>query len=416
MGYSVERVLKQLGLHKKIYISFILEILIGVILFVSCINIYFSWTDQLNLLKQQRVGKEATVSYSSAEISEELNASANPITYKDYETLSNKYKNDLELSYGCQNFISIALKKNQTMFQFSNFFMADKMYQSIFGSKMESGVIYAGTKAYENIKLLASKLKAKEELFYFEDYFIINEDSTITLKGVGTFNVKPIKNSKNAKMIKHPSEFATEDENFKIEECIILPLHNIVPLEDKLEGWKILKVKYKNSESEINQIPALLADLAKWHGTDYIYTVPDEYMNMESAIGGADVFVLRYFYASICILSIVMIGMIGVMLLFLHQRKKAIAIKIAYGSTWNRIFIELFFELWIVFAIGGAIGLVLSYFILPLLNGAVSEGIVFHMVCIPIILIIMTLGALFVCICSILGMDKTPPAQILKEL
>lgn len=44
MEYSLECIFKHLRLHKKIYMAFIIEILIGVVLFTSCINIYFSWT------------------------------------------------------------------------------------------------------------------------------------------------------------------------------------------------------------------------------------------------------------------------------------------------------------------------------------------------------------------------------------
>lgn len=415
MEYSLECIFKHLRLHKKIYMAFIIEILIGVVLFTSCINIYFSWTDQLKQLKQQRIGKEVTVSYSSLDFSGEA-VSINPITFDDYQNLSNKYKDNLELSYGSQNYVTVAIKQTQEMFEFTNFFMEGTMYESLFGSKMEPGIIYAGTSAQQNINRLSEKIKSQEKIISFQDYFIINGDGTITLKGAGTFQVKPIENEKNTKIIHHPSDIATEDENFKVKDSIILPLNNIVHIENQLNGWKILKVKYKDSESEINQIPSLLADLAKWHGTDYIYTVPDEYMTMESTIGDADVLVLRYFYASICILFIVIVGMIGVMILLLHKRKKEIAIKIAYGSTWNRIFLELFFELWIVFEIGGAAGLVISNVILPFLNGAVSGKIIFHMISIPLILIIMAAGSFVVCIFSILGMDKTPLVQILKEL
>lgn len=352
MGYSFECIFKQLTLHKKIYIAFIIQILIGVVLFTSCINIYFSWADQLKELKQQRIGKEVTVSYSSLDFSGEI-TSINPITFDDYQNLSNKYKDNLELSYASQNYVTAAIIKTQEMFQFINFFMEDTMYESLFGSKMEPGIIYAGTSAQRNIDRLAEQVRAQEKIIVFEDFFIINEDGTITLNGVGTFQVKPIENKKNTKIIHHPSNLATEEENFRVGESIILPLNNIIHIENQLNGWKILKVKYKDSESEINQIPSLMADLAKWHGTNYIYTVPDEYMTMESAIGDADVLVLRYFYASICILFIIMVGMIGVMILLLHKRKKEMAIKIAYGFTWKEIFLELFCELWIVFEIGG---------------------------------------------------------------
>lgn len=166
MGYSLECIFKHLRLHKKIYMAFIIEILIGVVLFTSCINIYFSWTDQLKQLKQQRIGKEVTVSYSSLDFSGEA-VSKNPITFNDYQNLSNKYKDNLELSYGSQNYVTAAIKQTQEMFEFTNFFMDSNMYKSLFGSKMEPGIIYAGTSALQSINRLAEKVKSQEKIISY---------------------------------------------------------------------------------------------------------------------------------------------------------------------------------------------------------------------------------------------------------
>lgn len=416
MGYLVENVIKQLIYHKKIYLVFLLEIVIGVTLLVSCLNIYFSWKDELEQLKKDRDGKEMTVSYSNVDIAEDTSSVNNPITFKDYKTLSKKYKDNLELSYGCESYVSFALKSSQTFYNFTNFFMDYKMYESLFGSKMKRETVYAGTNAYEAIKKIAGKQDIDEEVIPLQEYFVINKDGSITLKGGGSFLVKPIDNKTNRKIISHPSEAAAEEDNYIVYNCVILPLEQVKDIEEQLNGWKILNIKYKPSGGEINQVPSLLTDLAKWHGSDYIYKVPDKFLNMESAIEDADVIIMRYFYASVCILIIIMIGMVGVMLIFLHQRRQTIAVKIAFGSGWKYIFTEIFLELWTVFIIGGGLGLFVSYFILPMLKGAVAGAVTFHIICIPLLFLFTILAAFMVCICSIAGMEQTPLAQILKEL
>lgn len=88
MGYFIERVKKQLQYHKKLYFVFILEIAIGVLIFISCINVFMGWIEKTEELKSERVGKKMTVSYSNTIMNqgadEELEEA---ITYQDYKKL-----------------------------------------------------------------------------------------------------------------------------------------------------------------------------------------------------------------------------------------------------------------------------------------------------------------------------------------
>lgn len=419
MGYFIERVKKQLQYHKKLYVVFILEIAIGVLIFISCINVFIGWIEKTEELKSERVGKEMTVSYSNTIMNqgadEELEEA---ITYSDYKKLKKKYKKDLEITYAYEDRISYAFD-SENLFCFSCFMMDKPMYFEIFGSQMDSNnnFIYMGENTYSIVEKIAERKKQGKELIVMEgEYFEINEDGTVSIDGFGRFVPKRIENKKGVEKIKHPSEYATEYDDYKVADCAFLPLEYLKKVKSDIRGCAMLKIKYKNNNSEVNKVPALLIDLTKAHKGIYIYTVPKKYMNLEERINNASFRIEKYFYASVCILLIVMAGMIGVMTLLLHQRRHSIAIGIAYGSTIKRMFWELFAEILTVFETGGGIGLLASVFVIPFIEDMANGKNTFHIVSIPVVILIMAIGAFLIAVFSTFEMRKLAPAQVLKEL
>ena len=113
-----------------------------------------------------------------------------------------------------------------------------------------------------------------------------------------------------------------------------------------------------------------------------------------------------------CSLVITTVGIIGVLLIYVEQRRREFVIALTLGATHGTLIFELFCEVLLFSLLGGVISLLLTIFIAPQLS-TVTFTVRFSWTC-AILAIGIAFGiTLICCVCTILGTRSRYPTKIL---
>lgn len=425
MRYSISRVFTQLRVHWKTYLVFILEFAIGVAILTSSFNILLTSKEVLQAQKNSIAGQSITVTCLTDLDYQPLPDEPFPITFQDYLHMRQKYGRELNFSYTAYVHNLLFLKNEEFIFGKSTqfiqpccFFMDDAMFQELFGYSREPGKAYAGGEALAGLNFASAnpeKVSPNDQEMNL-DWLSVKSGGTVQISGRDSFQLTELKNPKNLVGLEFGGLYTSKEDSIAIERCVIFPaeavelLHN-VPVDNK---HSILRMKYKDGQFEVNVIPSLLSDLSQGH-PHYHFTVADKFLTMEKSMDEMNTDSVLLLWVSAAIMAIVMIGMIGILLIFLYRRKKSMAIAIAFGSTFTRLALELLLETVIVFELGSVLGLTAAYFITPLTNGLYANT-AFHPVCVWWILGIAAIAAIIASAAGLIGNKKLSPIQILRNL
>ena len=178
-----------------------------------------------------------------------------------------------------------------------------------------------------------------------------------------------------------------------------------------------LFIKPKKVEYITDAFSKVLYYLNKAHDGEYSYKIDNKanaYLKkMESARQSS----VAISFVSLLSISVVILGMVGLMLLAFDKRKKEFAILISYGATKSRLLFEVCIEAVIITSLGGLLGLVVSYFVCKIGIISFHDYIVrFNYQMAIIAFCISILSGILAVLPVVRKIYRMPPAEILRSL
>lgn len=420
MKYSLYRIRKLLWNNRKMYGFATVEMAIGILILVSCLNITFTNRDALRSYRQDMAKNNIPVQWTSNIVGEMGEQSPGlRVDYKEYLRLQKEYKDTLIFFYAgiIQDILFMGWESEEEIY-ISNIyflFMNDNMFEKTFEFKRENNEVYAGNIAYQD--LLKMNQATEDEVVQINGFEV--KENKIWFSEKQGVNFKEIPEGETVGFIDRTS-IKTEDAQkdglrIDIQNCVICPVEMLAEFNSAEVGLDvILTLQHLSEEFSANTIPRLLNELVERNGGRYNFSIEDKYLTMEKRSQEQDNLVRMFFAVSVILLMIVMIGMIGTLLILFQKRKKEIAITIAFGATMRRNLLEVFGEVVIVFFSGGIVGLLLADIICGYNLNMID--ITFYPVCILFVLLFCVFTALFCCMAVLVGVDIEKPVKVLKEL
>lgn len=434
MRFSFYRIRKLWLGAARMYWLIILGMAVGTLLLVTCLNMVFSSQDALAQSKEEMAENIIPIGYwgtadddptkermETAEYGEIVTFDnydelefPYPISQEEFQTIEEEFGDSLEFYFGAEQKDSYYLgEDSEELFQDIYYiYLNDKLFEYYFSFPREEGKAYVGSVAYDCYKQLeAGKNQLGEALKYLpgDGKLWLSEDVGIAYEQLPE-NAAP-------EQLENPSrDVLIRKETAKpIEECVILPIELME--QGTLYGMNtdsIFMVSYLNEDTVDNQVLDLINRLMEL-SPGLSFNTNGSYLMMEKSIADQSSLILMVTGASVTVLAIVLISMIGILLILLQRRRKSIAITYCCGATKKRSFLELLAETTVVFLLGGVLGLVGSAVIMPRLQSSFYD-MNFYPQNIGIVLAASVAAALVCCGIAQAGVPVREPARELKEL
>ena len=439
MRYMFYRLLKLMWGNKKIYGLIVLEMAVGVTIFVVCLNVML--TNRDILLEHQKVMAESpTVIYYNTSNKDFDSEPELAVRYQDYQYLEEQFGNSVDLYYTAYYDASIGLFLYGQVSELSNInflFMNDTMFESIFSFERQPDRLYVGSRAadllskaadMDNYNLVCWGYGEEEDPDRFSQEKVnvvcrcfLVKDGKIQLSQGHTLGYEPIPNEETTPYIDRLSftQYMDPEDGARlyIEDCIIGTVDMLPYISREYYPFDfILQAKYREDAQDPSVIPTLVNWLNRERGTaGYKFNLTDKALSMEKYSSEMNARIFKYMIVSLAIVAIVLIGTVGILLVILSQRKKSMAVAYCCGATPWKSFLELYGEISSVFLAGGILGLALSGGITPRLS-AVESAADFYPVNIVFVILFCLAAALLCCGAALAGVDNKDPVKNLKEL
>lgn len=415
MKYSLKRVWLQLIANWRIYAVILLEYAVGIVILVSCMNVFYSSKDTLMEYKSRMVEDTIPITYTGgAGLGKE---SSFPITYESFQDLSEKYSDDLRMSFALQCNCFYLIKDSNNSISLNILFMNDNTFEDWFGYEREDDVVYVGSAANEGIKALSAEFKEgqfEKNVICVSGDLLSFENEKINLSEKVNYNYVLLQGKKGREYIPNTGWYLMED--IPISSCVIFPLDSVSQIKTvSLSAQQsLLNVRYVNEKVSEDVLSALVEDLSMLEN-GYQFSVADQFLQMQNSIEDLNARYETFFLMACAVLAIVVNGIIGILLIFLYRRKKSMAISLAYGATLQRIAGELYLEILVVLISGCVLGLIGAYVYNSRITLFYTE-IVFHPICIFWVIGVTCIGVFIACSLALIGVKRESPIQVLRDL
>lgn len=451
MMYSLKRIIHNLKKHLWVYLLFVVEFAIGILILCSALNVLISLQKDLKAKQEEMASSNAINIITDAHLD---SVSAKPTCMKQcmgvsldvYLKLAEQYKEDFTFQYGVDMYwdeISVCNAEDKSCIEYlpmiNVWFVNDEVFRDYFGVPMEQDTMYAGENAYKGLAKLKEYTEHQEQ--YLLDYrkdsviWIENGEYTVAKKNVYNLEAMPPTEKGDIRASLPYYYFVRNEEDSPLPtlaDCVFLPMSALSVYEEfyddlakergiyKQPYGNLLKAQYKNSNVETEKISKMLTYLMKeTHLTErnmtVEFTMDEEQLEQQRLAEDIKTGMSDYVIMSVSILFVVMLGTTGLFLIFLYRRKKQMAVSIAYGATKRRLFLELFFEVLLVTGAGTVIGLWALRFATDYFKTFYAET-VFQNSCIVIALLAAFITAFFTSALAFAGVGEIAPAKILKDL
>lgn len=412
MIYSLNRVWWQLKYHWKIYSFILLEYAVGIVVLVSCMNIFYSSRDTLKELKNQVTDGAIPVTYTGGR--KHMEDSTFPISYDNYLELSERYNRDLSMSFA-QYCINSYFVKSQII-TLHILFMNKNMFQDVIGYEQKENTVYVGKEAYVGVQTLAYNCnngKLNENVIPSNQNFFSFANDTIGLSDKVAYDIVLVQQKKGKEYI---SLNRIMSNSIPIDSCIIFPIDSVQLIRDipLTVPSSLMTVRYIDNNSEEDKVAALVSDLSMLK-KGYQFTVADQYLLTQGIIGDLNAKYETYFLAACAVLVIVITGITGILLIYLYRRKKSMAISLAYGATFGRVVGELLLEVFAILICGCILGIVGAYHYHSHIHLSYTE-VHFHPICIFLVIGVTGIGSFLASSLALIGVKKEAPIHILRDL
>lgn len=400
MLYSLKRIFHNIKKNFGVYLILVLEFALGMGIFLGCQNIISSAEKELEKAKAKTKNTEVYINYwVIPALSDYSNDPYKfPITYERYLELNKKFCDEFEIRYAPYDmeWLSAGNIDNPETISFFVFFANDVFFENIFNTKMNHQTAYFGAEVMKSMQnlmgkydesIVKAKLNPNETILDLLSF----KDNNLKLFSREILNIATVP-STNCTYIEHPN--GSDVPHFELSECIFISLDYYPEYErmyrenidkyDKLSKEERLRDRPLSMFSSISVIPkenfnvdSLAMLLSELNSVDSVYDffVNQPSLEIQKTIQYLNGSLSTYQKTATGLLLIVILGNIGIILIQIHRRQKAIAISCAYGATMGRIAFEIFVELLIITLAGVILSFIGLHFAMPLMHDIYSNTI-----------------------------------------
>lgn len=349
MFYLIRRAFERLWWNKKIYIFVLLELVIGLTIIACQINVSRAIEARLTEYERQFEKSGISIQYFLAEGAAFAGGLA--ITVEDFEILTERYGDEVELSY-----VSYGSMYNFDMKTITILGMSDLTFERMFGVEGKEPYIGSVAKSYvekgvvgmdDELSMDTNEIKLKGTLYPFCEF-----NSEQNKVGIIDF-----------------SSIAAYDK--LAENCIVIPLSMQKILEEKevIINCGLELCGKENTDGErIREIgEEIIAFLSERH-TNYTYEQANKIKDYEENSASLSDTLTLFSWILGFSLFLVSVGITGVLFILLDKRKKDTMISYWVGAEKWKLVLELFWELGFLCLLGGLISLGIAAIMVPMLQ------------------------------------------------
>ena len=363
LRYSVEKACFYFRQYLGKYSLLLLIDTVGMAIIISCLNLSLSCGERLRVLKKEMEEEGIELDYSMS------NASAGypimPQDIRDYPSIEKK------LFYFPYRY-SQCEDCDGNVYSYQCCFLSDAVFEQLFGMEREAGTVYIGDGAYDTLNRIKERAALQDDYDFFlyyhfeDDIAYLGEEPIADLSQVKRLNEKQADISLNC-----PNGFFKIGAQISLSDCLILPLEMMEKLDFETGAmpYKCVIAIYQGERADenISELLGFIRFLSERH-PELQYDISDRILELEQAALDLMIPYRSLLLAAISMLLIIMTGMIGIFILILHRRKKEQAVSLAYGATKSQIFLEIFLEVFLCFAVGALFAGVAAWYVTPQLT------------------------------------------------
>lgn len=393
MSYSVYRALQKLWIHRATYFILLLEVAIGVTVVLCGFLSGRAAQTRLGLYEAQNsLGSVSLQYYSKA-----LNGTAqeNPISSADYEWLKTRCGTMGRVSFLlCAHSIYQA-ERSGAVRDVAFLAMNTEAFASIFGMEQRQDTVYVG-------RQVAADLKEGVKLF---EPWIRLDTSGIALDNT-EYQVEALPSGTKTLVLT-----ALEGFDLDAAQLVVLPEAQMQLLENNGN----FAVPYLSiAMTEDSDCLESLADELHTRHPGYEYSIVDQRAQMLSSMEDLTQEIRLFSWVAKFALLITTVGLVGILLIYLEQRKRELAIALTQGATQWTLLFELVCEVFLLTLLGGVLGVLASAALAPGLSNS-AFTVTFHWMSVPIMLAIVLMITFVSCGCVLLGAASRYPNQLLRR-
>ena len=273
--------------------------------------------------------------------------------------------------------------------------MDENTFEFFFGVQPEPDTVYFGAQIEKDLP---------NRLFFCRDWFLLDEQGA-TINGQ-LLHTATLPDNSDLLLLS-----AMESENVDTAQLIVLPFSQLNMLTANADAPMAYLSGFLQSGQGIDDVQRI-ADWLQSRHPSYSYTVSDQRAELKKSIRDLTQWMELFVWVAKCSLVITTVGIIGVLLIYVEQRRREFVIALTLGATHGTLIFELFCEVLLFSLLGGVISLLLTIFIAPQLS-TVTFTVRFSWTC-AILAIGMAFGiTLICCVCTVLGTRSRYPTKIL---
>ena len=395
MKYLIYRAFQKLWINKKIYFVIALELAIGITVVLCGISSTYSAKSRLELYKQQIGEQGVVIEYSK---NRDFANTELPITVEDYRIIKEDHS-ELDISYLLFTRSIYQTRKSLDVKGVTFVSMDANSFFNCFGFAPQDDAIYLGTQVANDFE--------KEGLCFFEKWLSWDESNVI----IGDSDIVDIVRLNPL----NKSIFVALLVDLKVESMIILPekCMNMLELNVEEQLTPCLRIVSVSDGDEPDAVFEVVQTLHDKHPA-YFYRISEQYLELQKSITDLTQEIRLFSWIAWFVLIITMVGIIGILLIYMEKRKREFAIILALGGTHATIFKEIFLEVFSLCFISGCIGLIATVITIPYLSTSVFTAY-FHWISVVMMLGIVLMITIISCTCMILGIRDVYPMKILKK-
>ncbi len=395
MKYLIYRALQKLWINKKIYFVIAFELAIGIAVVLCGISSAYSARSRVELSKRQ-IGEQGVViecfgsrGFANTEL---------PVTVEDYKIMKEKHS-ELDISYLLFTRSIYQTRKSLDVKNVTFVSMDEDFFFRCFGFEPQDDSIYIGTQVADDLE--------KEGLTFFEKWLSWEESHVII--GDSDFVDMVRLNSFDKSIV------VSLLMELKMESIIIFPEKCMDVLERNVEAQltpclRIMPGSNGGAPKGVSEVVEMLQD----KHPSYSYRISEQYLELQKSITDLTQEIRIFSWIAWFALIITMVGIIGILLIYMEKRKRELAIILSLGGTHATIFKEIFLEVFLLCFLSGCIGLIAAIITTPYLSTGVFTAY-FHWNSVVVMLGIVLMITVISCVCVILGIRDVYPAKILKR-
>lgn len=393
MKYLIYRAFQKLWINKKTYFVIAFELAIGIAVVLCGISSAYSAKSRVELYKRQ-IGEQGVViecSGSRGFANTEL-----PVTAEDYVIIK-KQHSELDISYLLFTRSIYQTRKSLDVKNVTFVSMDEDFFFRCFGFEPQDDSIYIGTQVADDLE--------KEGLTFFEKWLSWDE-SHVRIGDSGFSDIVRLNSLDKSIVVGLLMEL-------KMESIVILPEKCMGVLERSVEEQltPCLRIMPGTDGGEPDGVSEVVEMLQDKHPS-YSYRISEQYLELQKSITDLTQEIRIFSWTAWFVLIITMVGIIGILLIYMEKRKRELAIILSLGGTHTTIFKEIFLEVFSLCFMSGCIGLIAAIITIPYLSTSVFTAY-FHWISVVVMLGIVVMITIISCTCVILGIRDVYPTKIL---